>query len=425
MRRLLMSLSALLVAGCAHNCCTRDNPGSLTSVTPAPAGMRLPEGVYPASREALPTTSGDIFLTNLDARIDSLVEAGAAEPGSPGVATLAGLLYHRFKVLGRLRDVERALALLDRIQRPNAAQLRLRAQLRAGLHRFDAALADLDRAAAMDGAAASDQRLRQAVAFAKGDYAGIREAIEAADQASARFGELVLRGNFAAFKGHLDIASLQFFRAQQTIHDTDPYPLAWLYTQQGITLLRFGQCQQALPYLRAAEARIPGYALARDHRAECLLRLGRLDAARDLYVSLYAQTGNPIFLGGQALVAVEAGHPQRAEQLQVRADAAWLALLARQPLAWSGHAAEYYLAVDRPERAVRLAGINLANRQDVLSQILMARAAHAVGDDRRACQALEAVMASPLRPPELQRHAAELPRCGNPDGGGNLADAMP
>lgn len=425
MRTLTVSLCTLLIAACAQDMSRpdtrmhQDSPYA-TGMTAAKANQAqrdplptasLPAGIYPASQEMLPTTAGSIFLHNLDASIAALIAAGAEQPDSRLVSKLAGLLYHRFQVLGDLDDADRALALMESVKNPGAAELRLRASLRSGLHRFDAALADLAMAAKLDKPRASDDRARRAIAIATGKYDQIEDLIEDANKPSGKFVESILRGNIAVYKGDLDQATVQFLGAQQAIHDTAPYPLAWLYAQQGIALLRFGRCEAALPFFLAAENRVPGYALAMDHRAECLLRLQRLGEARSLYQKLIDQTGNPIFLGGLALVEAEAGNQQLAEQLHKRTRAAWTELLAREPKAWSEHAAEYYLAIGQEQDALRLARINLANRRDVLSLILMARAAHANGKDQRACEALAEVMASPLRPPALQTHAADLPHC--------------
>lgn len=421
MRTFATLLCALLVASCAQTMSSaniaRHNPpvaastdADVTPDNPLPTAS-LPAGIYPANQEILPTTKGSIFLNNLNASIESLIAAGADQPDSPAITKLAGLLYHRFQVLGNLDDVDRALALMESIKTPNAAELRLRASLRSGLHHFDAALADLATAAALDQPRTSDDRARLAIAVATGQYEQIEGLIDNANKPSGEFIESVLRGNIAAYKGDLNQATVQFLGAQQAIHDTAPYPLAWLYAQQGIALLRFERCAEAIPFFLAAEARIPGYALAMDHRAECLLRMHQLDAARRVYTKLIAQTGNPIFMGGLAQVEAESENPKLAKQLRKQTQVAWTELLSREPKAWSEHAAEYYLAIGQQQEALRLAKFNLANRQDVLSLILMARAAQANGNTNRACKALTAVQASGLHPPELHRYADELPTC--------------
>lgn len=414
-----MFMCALLITGCAHDIGKSGDRGTAVGPkqdsgrpdarTQFPSG--LPPGIYPASQQALPTTAGAIYLANIDSRIDGLIAAGGGKPGNAGTPSLAEVLYHRFQILGRIDDADRALALMERIEKPTAADLRERASLRSGLHRFDEALADLTQAQVQSEPHEADAKARRAIALATGDYARIKDLIEQAEQPSPQFGELVLRANIAAFKGDIAAASVQFLRAQQTINDTDPYPVAWLYAQQGLTLQRFDQCQPAMIFFDAALERLPGYALALDHQGECLLRMHRLDEARTVYQQLIAQTGNPEYLGGLARVEMQAGHKQLAHKLETQTATAYAALLARAPKAWSEHAAEYFLAAGRNEQALHWARINLANRRDLLSLILAARAELANGDRSRACQALGAVKASGLRPPELDFWKDELPHC--------------
>lgn len=384
------------------------NPSTLTSAAP---GI-LPPEFYPATQAMLPTTAGTLYLANINARVDVLIAAAARDHANSATTTaLAGMLYHRFQILGRIADVDRGLSLVDAIQNPTAADLRVRASLRSGLHRFDEALADLAQAQALSTARPGDAKARRGIALATGDYPKIKALIDEADQPATEFGDLILRANLAAFKGDLANASAQFLRAQQTINDTDPFPVAWLYAQQGLTFERFGRCDDAMRFFDAALQRLPGYALAMDHQGECLLLLNRLDQAREVYSQLIEQTGNPEYVGGMARVEKAAGHAKLAQQLEARTAKGYDALLAREPKAWSEHAAEYYLAVGQNHEALRLARINLANRRDVLSLILMARAAQANGDSDSACKALHEVHSSGLNPPELNYWKAELPQC--------------
>jgi len=409
--------AALLLAACTTQVRQTDASAPVSAHTAQTDGAAaaqapvLPPGIYPASQQLLPTTAGELYLANVNARIEVMAgRAARKDADSASISAYAGLLYHRFQILGRIEDARHALALVDGLRNPSAADLRVRASLRSGLHRFEEALSDLSRAEALD-AKQDDSEARRSIALATGDYARIRQLIDTAEQPAPKFGELVLRGNVAAFKGDLAAANAQFFRAQQTINDTEPYPLAWLYAQQGLTFQRFDRCEDALPFLQAALERLPGYALALDHEGECLLRLQRLDDARKVYQQLIAQTGNPEYLGGLSLVEKQAGNIELSQQLQGKAVHEYDELLADAPKAWSEHAADYYLAAGRNAQALQLARTNLANRRDVLSLILLARSANVNSDTRSACAALAEVSHSGLRPPELEYWKTELPRC--------------
>lgn len=369
-------------------------------------------GVYPLSMERYRTTAGSIYIQNLNATIEALQQSGADKPGSPRAGALAGSLYHRFQVLGKVSDGEQALALLDRI--PDAEidirTRRQRAGLRTGFHRFDEALVDLKAASSKGRPLTPDDPSLRSIALARGDYASIRDDFDKAGEPSEKFGELVLRGNLAALDGDLNIASLQFYRAQSLYSDSSPYQLAWLYAQQGVALERFGDCAKARVFFDAAIERLPGYALALDHLGECLLFDGQLDAARPVYTQLIEQTGNPEYLGAMAVIEKESGHAALGEDYRKRAIAGYQRILATESVTWSQHAAEFYLAIGDPKQAMIQARNNLENRNDVLSLVLFARVAHENGMDQEACGALRKVEASGLKPPETKRWKDQLPR---------------
>lgn len=403
---------AMAEAGTGHSQ-SSPSSGETAPVGSAPAAARLDAaalGVYPVSEQRYPTTAGSIYVGNLDATIESLEEAGADRPGSPRVGALAGNLYHRFQILGRISDAERAMALLDRIpdEEIEVRTRRLRAQLRTGFHRFDEARADLERASSKGRPLTPDDVSLRGIALARGDYASVRDDFARAGEPSTNFSELVLRGNLAVLQGDLDIASLQFFRAQGVYSDSSPYPLAWLFAQQGIALLRFGHCDKARVFFDAALDRLPGYALALDHLGECLQRNGQLDAARPIYAKLIEQTGNPQFQGAMAVLEKDAGNAALSEQLHRKAMAGYRRILTNESVTWSQHATEFYLAIGEPEQALVQARGNLANRKDVLSLVLFARAAHENGLDDEACAALRKVEATGLKPPEIARLPTEL-----------------
>ncbi|MEO7935250.1 MAG: tetratricopeptide repeat protein [Dokdonella sp.] len=369
-------------------------------------------GIYPHSMLQYRTTAGSIYIQNLSATIESLRQAGAEKPGSPRAGVLAGSLYHRFQILGKISDGEQALALLDRIP-DNTIDVRTRRQragLRTGFHRFDEAIADLKAASSKGRPLSPGDRSLRGIALARGDYASIRDDFAKAGEPSEKFDELVLRGNLAALNGDLSTASMQFYRAQSVYTDSSPYQLAWLFAQQGVALERFGQCDRARVFFDAAIERLPGYALALDHLGECLLSSGQLDAARPIYAQLIEQTGNPEYLGAMAVLEKEAGNNALAEDYRLRAIAGYQRILASESVTWSQHAAEFYLSIGDPQQALIQARNNLDNRNDVLSLTLLARAAHANGLDKDACDALRKVAASGLKPPEVERWKSQLPQ---------------
>jgi tetratricopeptide (TPR) repeat protein len=192
-----------------------------------------------------------------------------------------------------------------------------------------------------------------------------------------------------------------FHQAQQIYGDVNPLPLAWVYAQQGIALLRFGHCDAAVRFFEAARERLPQYYLANEHLAECEARLGHLDRARALYGEVVAATGNPEFIGALARVERQAGRVDVADRLTTQAQDGYARLLREQPRAYAQHAAEFYLDAGLAAAALPLARDNLRWRHDVMSYVLLARAALAAGAGAEACTALAGALATPLRPPEL------------------------
>jgi predicted Zn-dependent protease len=368
----------------------------------AGASTALP---WPAPPSALPTTSGEVYLGNLDGRIESLERVLASAPTPALRVALAGALYHRYRIVANLADAEAALDQLDRavVQSPRDRQaLQLRATVRAGFHRFAEASADLDAAEAAGATPASLADARREIALATGRYAALAAELARSDSPEGGLYELAFRGNLRLLQGDLAGAGRQFERAQAQATDSSPVPLAWLHLQQGIALLRAGNPAAANRWFRSAHERLPGYTLATEHLAETEVLLGRLDAARPLYQDVIARTGSPEFLHALASLEARAGRTREAVALQARADASWAALVSRQPAAFAQHAIAFYLDRDRPDEALRLARGNTALRQDVLSWILLARAAEAAGDATTACEASAKARGTGMRPPEIE-----------------------
>jgi tetratricopeptide (TPR) repeat protein len=371
------------------------------SFATAAAASPLP---WPATPSALETTSGEVYLGNLDGRIEALQRVLAASPRPQLQVALAGALYHRYRITAVLADAEQAAALLDLAlaQSPRDVQaLRLRATVRAGFHRFAEAGADLDAAQAAGADAGTLADARREIALATGRYAALAAALAESTSTDGGLYELAFRGNLRLLQGDRAGAAAQFERAQAQATDSSPVPLAWLHLQQGIALLRAGQPDEAIRWFRAAHERLPAYTLATEHLAEAEVALGRLDEARPLYRDVIARTGSPEFLHALAKLEAQAGHAAEARALEARADAAWSDWLARHPAAFAQHAIPYFLDRGQPAKALELAWANVALRQDVLSWILLARAAQASGDEATACQAGAMARRTGMNPPEM------------------------
>lgn len=405
---LTIACIAVLLAACAAT----PNPDR-SAESPVVAEAQV-DPSWPLRIADYRTTSGAIYLGNLDARIEELTRIVGERDMAVHRTALAGSLYHRYRVVGRLDDAEEALRLLDAAvaTEPAVAEHRqLRAVVRSGFHRFTEALEDLDAAAAAGAREDALSRTRREIRLALGDYAQLRDDFAVSSELTASFDELAHRADLRLMQGDPVGASFLYRAAQTQFRDVNPVPLAWLHVQQGIAHLRHGHVIEARRFFAAAHERLPQYYLATEHLAECETVLGNHDAARELYAQVIAQTGNPEFIAALAGLERMAGNRDDAERLTRQAEQGYADLLQRNPAAYAQHAAEFFIEIGKPERADALARENLQLRQDVASWILLAQTAQAVGDDARACDARSKAVQTALRPPELAELDALASRC--------------
>lgn len=393
----------------------------LCACAPMPASHTVPDtnpipmaGGYPLSPQQRATTSEDIYLGNLRARIEVLDQQQALMPSAAVQAQLAAALLLRFRVLGQLADGERGLALATSAsqQDPDLADAQLiLASALSTFHRFNEATAALERAAVAGADAGRLATTRRDLLMAQGRYQELAEDFARSAEPVADFYELAHRADLRLLQGDPAGASQWYRAAQDLYQDVDPLPLAWLYVQQGIALLRHGQIAPAREFFAAAHARLPRYALATEHLAECELLLGRHDRARQLYGAVIEQTDNPEYRAALARLEDAAGHPDRAQAERERASQGYRDLLKRHRAAYAQHAAEFFLDIGDVDSAWQLAQENLQLRADLGSLILYANAADLSGQPRQACAALVRIQGSGLQPPELDGLTRLQGRC--------------
>jgi tetratricopeptide (TPR) repeat protein len=400
---------ALALTACASRPTATPTPEA-TGAAPAKA-----ESAWPLSTQRYRTTSGVIYLGNLDARIEELDRLSKLPGGESHRVALARNLYHRYRVVGRLDDAERALGLLDTVVSETSAEAtahQLRAVVLGGFHRFQEALTELERAAAAGAVEADLRRSRVELQLGIGDYVALAPELAQSDHLDADFHVLAHRADLRLQLGDPEGAAFRYRAAQSVYDDVNPVPLAWLHVQQGIALLRHGDVTGAREFFAAAHERLPQYYLATEHLAECEAQLGRHDRARELYRQVIAQTGNPEFVAALSGVEREAGNVEAAERLAQDAERGYAALIERHPAAFGQHAAEFFIERGDVARAESLARANLAQRQDVGSWLLSTEIALARGNAEGACTSYTKARQTGLRPPELVEMQTQLPDCG-------------
>lgn len=404
--RVIIFIALLALAACKST--PTAHMKSAIPETALPATLMLVN--YPLSMSDRPTTAAASAMAHLEGRLSLPVS-------TPGQSIAhAGLLYQRYQITGRMADLDAAYAsaktLASAENAGDDAHL-LWPTLAAYMHEFSEAKASLAKLSpAQDDAKAA---LLIQIKTARGQ--GRAPVFTTALANGAEFADLVQRAGHCVDMGDLDCATQNYHQAQFVYSDSAPFPLAWLHTQQGIALLRFGFSEWALRFFDAALARMPGYFLAAEHRAECLASTGQLVAARAEYLSIIAQTGgeqagNPEFMA--ALAAVEGELENQPEMLrwQNLARQGFAARLVKYPNAYAQHAVDFYLQINDLARAERLALQNLQLRQDVGSYVLLAEVALAKPDAKQFCEAYQNAVKTGLMPPELMAMRAQALVCG-------------
>ncbi len=264
----------------------------------------------------------------------------------------------------RMETLARALGRAEPSQGGHA--LLVRAQIDCSMHRFADARAGLRSALAEGTARDAIDRLALVIDQATGtDLDAVLAARRERVQRSGQWGECIPLAALLADLGDYGEAEEVYLHGLRTYPDVSPFALATVCFQIGVL---WGECVDtprpalAARWYRSAIDYVPCFVKARVHLAELLLADGRSANARDLLLPALA-SGDPEVswrLGDAARAAGD--EAEAATHLQV-ARSGFEALLARHPLAFADHGAEFYAGSgDDPARAYELARINLANR---------------------------------------------------------------
>jgi tetratricopeptide (TPR) repeat protein len=376
------AIAATAIAGLAP-ACKKADPDAAPSGSAAPSST--PSDLPPPRTERR-TTSGEIALGNLNGQIDSLVRLqAAADPNAKRKRQLVELLALRAEMAGRIADLERAAEIAEALpgELPETPEPYLtRASIRSALHRFDEAWADLDEAERRGASVARTRGKRVAILAARGR---LEEALALATLARNERPAIDTIGLVAVLLGDLDrrAEALAAFReAFESVTDTSPFPVAWLFFNQGQFWEREGRKDLAIAYFQAALDRLPAYA----HAAAHLARLSPADRAEAILAPRIATSDDPDLEAVLAQKLAERGDAAAAQAHSAKAAARYDELLARQPAAFADHAAQFWLDVGGdPGKALELAKRNLTVRKTPKAYELAVLAALSAGDKKGAC----------------------------------------
>jgi hypothetical protein len=311
----------------------------------------------------VPTTSGAIALANLDQLI-------AQHDGDAGDDEL---WLMRARYLADYAALDRGATFADAAANDAAGLLR-RARARAAVHRFNEALADLDAAERLGADAKALFRMRAPIRIAQGEAGSVIAALEAEAARTPGFASASALATAYAGAGRFEAADRQFQAALDALDTTSPFPYAWLCFARGTMWAEQAHdAPRGTPHLERSLDYLPQFVAANLHLAEIEAARGEAFAALARLARI-ADSGDPEVLALLGRLHA-ADDPERgAREIDV-ARARFETLLARQPLAFADHAAEFYLGAGADaDRAWRLATANYAERKTSRARELLDRA---------------------------------------------------
>jgi tetratricopeptide (TPR) repeat protein len=390
----------------------------------APPVEKIPHS--PMTQEELPTTDGEISLSNITGSVVSAEEMLGRRPKDPVAhAHLVGLLIVRGQILGRIADYERAAELgeqaVKRVPRDPRSFL-ARAQARGTFHEFQDALTDLEQAERL----AHEVHEEELLPLIKERRAGMLRGLGRLDEAAAIYaafsserkniGRLTAEASLLAEQGELARAEAMFIEAQRHHPDVSPFPIAWLYLQEGLMWEAQGNLARAFELYSAAHERFPAYAAVRSHLAGAFAARARRERALELLRPLVESSDDPEYAGQLSALLKEAGATEEAERLRGVAQKRYEALLKLHPTAYAAHAARFYLGAGGDAKAAaKWAEHNLAARKTAEGYSLAVEATAAAGLGERACSLADEM--ARLKVVTAQMHvmaARAYQTCGKP-----------
>lgn len=329
--------------------------------------------------EERPLTDGTIALLNLDGQIEAFEpEVNAGHASVETRADLTELISLRGLILGRIADYEKAedfaeQLVLDAPTDPRA--LLSRARTRAGFHRFNDALDNVDRAEQLSLDANTANAERAAIYQALGRYDEAFKLREEAAKRQPSFENLAALVGLLGERGELEAAERQYEQSRSRYRGVSPFPLALLDFQLGLMWMNDGRLDDARRSFEAAWRRVPGYAQAQGHLAEVEADLGEIDSALSRLHLLAESSDDPDYAAQLARILAEVGHESESRIWRRRAAARYDELIASHPEAFADHAAEFWLAAGAdPGKALRFAKMNVQIRNTPHARRLLGRA---------------------------------------------------
>lgn len=317
-------------------------------------------------------TAGAIAVANLDHQL-----AQASEP-----AAQIEYLLTQARFLADSDALETAVTLAESLP-DDSGSLLLKARVHAAAHRFDEAL-DVLRRASRSGA--SEQQVagqRTSILVATGHAAEALPQLESDAAARPGFASRSALATAYAELGRYQEADREYRSALDDLQTSSPFPYAWIHFARGLMWSEGAgdRLRGEQEYARSLDY-LPQFAVANIHKAELEFDRGEAEPALARIEALAQHSHEPEALALLGKIHRLRRDEQGASQAFERARQRYTTLLARQPLAFADHAAEFYLGVGAsPEQAWTWAERNLANRTTPRAFAIAIKAAAASGRD--------------------------------------------
>lgn len=353
------------------------------------------------SRKELPTTSGNIAIGNLQGDVESAEKllANAPTNGELMLRVVPIFLMHG-KTLGILRDYDRALALAEsavKLLPKDPMAWATMAQVHSTLHRFPEALADLKRVEALGAKGTQLEMTRASIFQAVGRYKEARPIIEKLSAAMPRLDTIGALASLDADEGRLVDAERNFNAAVVSFKEVSPFPLVWLWMQQGLMWQKEGRAARARQLFAAANERLPEDVAVASHLAALEAVTGDRTQAIARLRPIVASSDDPEYVGQLSQLVRDSGNAEEADRLRAQAAARYEELLKRHPAAYAEHAARFWLGPGGDaKKAVPLAALNLTHRKTPDAYALVLESRFGAGEAPAAtCKLAESALAPP------------------------------
>ena len=375
----------------------------------------------PLSQKELPTTSPSIALGNFEGDLANAASLVQKRPNDGEVLTTAALVYLQHgQIYGVLADYDRAAAFAARAvkldPKVEGSWLAL-AGAHGVFHRFSEELVDVAQAEKLGASRYAVASRRASVDLALGELEKARLFYEKTAKDWPTLASLGALAALYADEGRLAEAEKLFIEAQHHYSDLAPYPVAWLWLEEGRMWEKAGRLARARELFEAALERVPVHAAVVSHLAAVESQSGDRPHAIERLRALIKQSDDPEYTAQLSEVLRLDDQIDEARRLRSDAEARYLKLLAAHPEAYADHAARFYLLPGGDvKKAFAWAQKNLGWRKSLDAHTLLAQAAMAAGDPAAACASMERAL--PLAKHSVALHNLAwkaFSACGKPE----------